>query len=79
MSQFFTSDGQSTRKACWEGSLTIGTGEFDNEPIVARIMELRRELAELLGFETYADLTTHRRMVGSGKNALKFVDDMMRR
>lgn len=70
---------EATRKACWEGSLTIGTGEYDNEPIVARIMELRRELAGLLGFETYADLTTHRRMVGSGKNALKFVDDMMQK
>lgn len=70
---------EATRKACWEGSLTIGAGDYDNAPIVARIMELRRELAELLGFDTYADLTTHRRMVGSGKNALKFVDDMMQK
>lgn len=68
---------ESTRKACWEGTRTIGTGKYDNAPIVARIMELRRELAELLGFKTYADLTTHRRMVGSGENALKFVDGMM--
>ena len=70
---------EATRKACWEGSLTVGSGKYDNAPIVARIMELRRELAELLGFETYADLTTHRRMVGSGANALKFVDDMMQK
>ncbi len=70
---------EATRKACWEGSLSIGNGKYDNAPLVARIMELRRELAELLGFKTYADLTTHRRMVGSGENALKFVDDMMQK
>lgn len=70
---------EATRKACWDGARTIGSGQYDNAPIVARIMELRRELAELLGFKTYADMTTHRRMVGSGKNALKFVDDMMQK
>ena len=70
---------EATRKACWEGACSIGAGQFDNSAIVARIMELRRELAELLGFKTYADLTTHRRMVGSGDNALKFVDDMMQK
>ena len=70
---------EATRKACWEGARTIGSGQYDNAPIVARIMELRRELAELLGFKTYADLTTHRRMVGSADKALKFVDDMMQK
>lgn len=70
---------EATRKACWLGARTIGNGAFDNAPIVARIMELRRELAGLLGFSTYADLTTHRRMVGSGEKALEFVDDMMRK
>ena len=70
---------EATRRKCWEGARSIGSGQFDNEPIVARIMELRRELAGLLGFDTFADLTTHRRMVGSGNNALKFVDDMMQK
>ena len=70
---------EATRKACWEGTRTIGSGQYDTAGIVARIMELRRELAELQGFDTYADLTTKRRMVGSGKNALKFVDDMMQK
>lgn len=70
---------EATRKACWEGTRTIGTGKYDNAPIVARIMELRREMAGLLGFKTYADLTTHRRMVGSGDNALQFVDGMMQK
>ena len=68
---------ESTRKMCWEGQATVGAiGEWDNEPVVARVMELRRELAELLGFESYADMTTHRHMVGGGKNAMKFIDEM---
>ncbi|MBQ7024106.1 MAG: M3 family metallopeptidase [Akkermansia sp.] len=70
-------DVEQTRKMCWHGQATIGAvGEWDNEPVVARVMELRRELAELLGFKTYADLTTHRRMVGGGDNAMAFIDNM---
>lgn len=66
-----------TRRICWEGQSTVGAvGEWDNEPTVARVMELRSELAELLGFESFADLTTHRRMVGGGKNAMEFIDSM---
>jgi len=69
---------EATRKKCWEGQCTIGKGgKYDNEKIVARVMELRRELAELLGFKTYADLTTAHRMVGSGEKAMAFVDGMM--
>lgn len=69
-----------TRKLCWEGRLSVGkNAPYDNEPIVARMMEVRREIATLLGFGTYADLTTARRMVGSGDNAMAFVDGMMRK
>lgn len=69
---------EATRKKCWEGQNTIGAGEqYDNAPIVARVMVLRRELAELLGFGSYADLKTMRRMVGGGANAMAFIDGMM--
>ncbi len=71
---------EATRKKCWEAQCTIGNGgEFDNEAIVARVMELRRELASLLGFKTYADLTTAHRMVSSGAMAMDFVDSLMRK
>lgn len=69
-----------TRRKCWEGRCSEGaTPEFDNAPVVDRVMALRSELATLLGFGTYADLVTARRMVGSGAAALEFVDDMMRK
>ena len=65
-----------TRKACWEGRQSVGTGEYDTAAIVAEVMQLRKELAELLGFKTYADLTTAHRMVESGDKAMAFVDDL---
>mgnify|MGYP003292445821 FL=1 len=73
-------DVEETRRLCWEGRNTEGSAPgMDNAPVVARVMELRAELATLLGFGTYADLATARRMVGSGAAALDFVDDMMRK
>ncbi len=73
-------DVEATRHKCYEASNTVGKGgKYDNESIVARVMVLRRELAELLGFATYADLTTAHRMVESGGKAMAFVDGLMQR
>ena len=73
-------DVEETRRLCWEGRCSEGnTPEFDNAPVVDRVMALRSELASLLGFGTYADKVTARRMVGSGAAALEFVDDLMHR
>ena len=72
-------DVEETRRLCWEGRGTEGnTPEYDNAPVVDRVMALRRELATLLGFGTFADKVTARRMVGSGAAALEFVDNLMR-
>lgn len=69
---------EATRRKCWEGLNAVGChGSHDNAPIVARVMELRRELATLLGFKTFADMKAAHRMVGSGENAMRFVDEMM--
>jgi oligopeptidase A len=37
-------------------------GELDNNPLIERILELRQELAELLGFKTYAELSLASKM-----------------
>lgn len=67
-----------TRRLCWEGRNTVGKGgEYDNEAIVARVIELRAELAHLLGFGSYSDLVSARRMVNSEAKARAFVDGMM--
>jgi oligopeptidase A len=50
--------------------------ERDNRPLVARILELRREKARLLGFADFADLVLHDRMAHSGERAMQFVEEL---
>ena len=73
-------DVEATRKKCWEALSSVGCkAPYDNAEIVARVMELRKEMAELLGFRSFADLTLAHRMAKSGQKAMDFVDDMMRK
>jgi oligopeptidase A len=54
-------------------------GRFDNNPIIAEILPLRHELAQLLGFATFADYALATRMAKSGKQVLGFLDDLAKR
>ena len=70
-------DSDDLRRKVWEGSCTIGRdGEYDNEALIAEILDLRDRKARLLGFGTFADYTTSRRMAASGANALDFINDL---
>ncbi|HIK56662.1 MAG TPA: M3 family metallopeptidase [Synechococcales cyanobacterium M55_K2018_004] len=40
-------------------------GEWDNQPIIERILELRQEMAKILGFESYACLSLASKMAPS--------------
>jgi oligopeptidase A len=51
-------------------------GEWDNRPLVARILELRREKARLLGFADFADLVLEDRMAHNGARAMAFLEDL---
>lgn len=51
-------------------------GEWDNRPILRRILELRRAKAELLGFRNFADLVLHDRMAHTGARAQEFLRDL---
>jgi oligopeptidase A len=65
------------RRQMWEASTAIGAqAPHDNTPLVRRILELRRERAELLGKAHFADLVLERRMAGSGAAALRFVEKL---
>jgi len=55
------------------------SGDRDNSTLVARILELRREKARLLGFETFADLVLADRMAKNGSAAQTFVRDLTER
>jgi oligopeptidase A len=48
----------------------------DNRVIVARVLELRREKANLLGFGNFADLVLEDRMAHTGSRALQFLEDL---
>ena len=50
--------------------------ERDNRPLLARILELRREKARLLGFPDFADFVLHDRMAHKGERALKFLEEL---
>ena len=51
-------------------------GERDNRPLVARIVELRREKANLLGFRDFSDLVLDDRMAHTGQRAQEFLADL---
>ncbi len=54
-------------------------GRYDNNPIMAEILALRHELAQLLGFGNFVDYALATRMAKSGKQVLGFLDDLARR
>ncbi len=65
------------RKTVWEASTGIGHKDsYDNTGLIARILELRHEKADLLGEEHFADHVLRRRMAKDGKSALKFIEDL---
>ncbi|HNQ05013.1 MAG TPA: M3 family metallopeptidase [Thiobacillaceae bacterium] len=57
----------------------FGPAELDNTPLIARILELRREAARLLGFDTYAQVSLEPKMAGSPAEVLDFLDELARR
>ena len=50
---------------------------FNNFEIVSRLVNLRRELAQLLGYPTYADYALKRRMAGTTGNVYRLLDDLI--
>ena len=62
----------SAREAFWR--LYRQRGHPKNLPVLERMLEARRELAGLLGFETWADYITGDKMIGSRENAATFID-----
>lgn len=49
----------------------------NNLEICKKIVNLRREIAQLLGFDTYADYVLTKRMAGNAKNVYKLLDDLI--
>ncbi len=54
-------------------------GEFDNSEAMKEIMAARREQAQLLGFETYADYSLATKMASSTGEVIDFLEDLAKR
>ncbi len=53
-------------------------GRFDNTPLIAKILDLRHEQAQLLGYKTFADYALATRMAKDAREVFGFLDDLAR-
>ncbi|MCC8035930.1 MAG: M3 family metallopeptidase [Rikenellaceae bacterium] len=51
--------------------------QLDNKATVRRIVEIRKEIANLLGYRTYADYILDDRMAGSRENVENFLSELL--
>jgi len=57
----------------------FGKPGWDNAPLIARMVPLRRELAQLLGYRDFAEVSLVPKMADSSSQVLAFLDDLARR
>jgi len=80
-----SAESERLRRDIYEAWVTRGSelgpsaGRFDNGPIIAELLPLRHELAQLLSFANYAEYALATRMARSTKQVLGFLDDLARR
>ena len=76
-------DDRKLRETMYRESVTraseFGKTEWDNTALVARIVELRRELAALLGYANYAEVSLVPKMAESPAQVLEFLQDLAKR
>ncbi|MFZ0107541.1 MAG: M3 family metallopeptidase, partial [Thiobacillus sp.] len=57
----------------------FGKPELDNTPLIAAILKLRREAAQLLGFNSYAEVSLAPKMADKPADVLHFLDELAQR
>ncbi len=73
-------DDRGFREEMWRAQNTRATsGEHDNRPIIAKILELRKAKANVLGFRDFADLQLDDRMAKTGADATRFINELRER
>lgn len=72
-------DNRELRRQMYMARNTICTrpGERDNAPIVKRIVNLRRQIAQLLGYKTYAEYVLCRRMAQNTENVYGLINELL--
>ncbi len=71
-------DNREIRKKIYFANATRANknNEYNNQEVVRKITTLRLELANLLGFKSYADYVLDRRMAKSAKNVNDFINEL---
>ncbi len=85
MTVMTSAESEQLRRDIYEAWVTRGSdlgpsaGRFDNGPIIAELLPLRHELAQLLGFQSYAEYALATRMAKNPRQVTSFLDDLARR
>ena len=73
------SETRELRKQIWTAYNTRALGgEFDNTEVVRKIVDLRIKIANILGYETYADYALEERMAKDKKTAVDFIMNLLK-
>ena len=73
------SENRELRKQIWAAYNTRALGgEFDNTEIVRKIVDLRIKIANILGYETYADYALEERMAKDKNTAVDFIMNLLK-
>lgn len=78
-SPFMTyADDAELRKRMYMAHGTLCTqGEYNNLPLIPRIVNTRRQLVNLLGYSSFADFVLERRMASDVAHVRKLLDDLL--
>lgn len=79
-SPFMThADNRELRKRMYMARNTVCTHDNaeNNLDICKRLVNIRREIAQLLGYKTYAEYVLKHRMAGNARNVYKLLDDLI--
>ena len=73
-------DNRALRQELYTAYVSRATGgEYDNAPLIDRILALREEFATMLGYKNFADYRLETNMVKTADAALAFVRDLTQR
>lgn len=79
------SDNRQLREECYRAFVTRASdqgpnaGEFDNGPLMDEILDLRHQLAKLLGFDSFAHKSLATKMAESPQQVLDFLNELAAR
>ena len=76
-------DHRPLRERMYRGYVTraseFGKAEWNNTPLIREILQLRRELAQLLGFKNYAEYSLAPKMADTPRQVLDFLSELAER